>query len=147
MAWDQLDPLWHKPIFIVVPGKNPHGSKWTQTDSALRSVLVWLVRCVHSCAILAKTYSNEVKSTTEGLTSTIVNLKSTIVSWPLHEKWLFIQWAFGLRHRGGCPINKRKSVKTQNPGFGDFASFLKSFRPWDPFFLSIHITIIGIPWC
>ena len=53
--------------------------------------------------------------------------------------------AFGLRHRGGCPINKRESVKTPNPGFGHFASFIKSFRPWDPFILSIHTQIIGIP--
>ena len=45
----------------------------------------------------------------------------------------------------GCPINKRKSAKTQNPGFGHFASFIKSFRPWDPFILSIHIIISGIP--
>ena len=45
----------------------------------------------------------------------------------------------------GYPINKRKSVKAQNPGFGNFAPFIKSFRPWDPFILSIHITISGIP--
>ena len=45
----------------------------------------------------------------------------------------------------GCPINKRKSAKTQNPGFGHFGPFIKSFRPWDPFILSIHTQIIGIP--
>ncbi len=38
----------------------------------------------------------------------------------------------------GCPIKKRKSVKTQNHGFGHFASFIKSFRPWDPFIYNIR---------
>ena len=56
--------------------------------------------------------------------------------------------AFGNRHRGpswGGPINKRKSVKSRNPGFGHFASYLKSFRPRDQFFFRFIPTLLGSP--